>query len=213
MIGPDWVMVALVYFLVIAIDAIILGIISPLGWPPVLIGLVGCVLTLFAFSSVACTDPGIVYKSDYTTLNAPTANTESLNNTVDVEDPFAGTDSAKSSNLQLETKSNDSGKATPEPQPTSSTAMIDIPHTIECGQCDFRRPYSARHCTFCQTCVDELDHHCPWCGKCIGDRNIKQFYFFLNVMCFQFYYLIGTLIYYLIFKFGSSGLPTGPGWS
>jgi hypothetical protein len=225
MIGPDWLMVVVVYTLVIVVDAIILSVISPLGWPPVLIGLVGLVLTLYSFSSVACTDPGIIYKNDYTDINVRSASSEPLtnnntainnnNDNVDVEDPYAGSGSASPNHIPDEAKSSESvEKVVPEPSPpTSHTAMLEVPHSIECGKCDFRRPYSARHCDYCKTCIDELDHHCPWCGKCIGDRNLKQFYFFLNCICFQFYFLVGTLIYYLIFKFGPNNIPSGPGWN
>ena len=50
------------------------------------------------------------------------------------------------------------------------------------------------------------------CGKCIGDLNIKAFYTFLNVMCFQFYYLVGVLVYFLISRYSVDSLPTGPGY-
>jgi hypothetical protein len=26
----------------------------------------------------------------------------------------------------------------------------------------------------------QLDHHCPWTGKCVGERTIKWFYVFLT---------------------------------
>jgi len=45
---------------------------------------------------------------------------------------------------------------------SSNSIMPAVPHTIECGQCDLRRPYTARHCDYCKLCVDNLDHHCPW---------------------------------------------------
>ena len=54
--------------------------------------------------------------------------------------------------------------------PTTSGANIrnaaaasssGAPTDIECGQCDIRRPYTARHCHHCGVCIDQLDHHCP----------------------------------------------------
>ena len=85
-----------------------------------------------------------------------------------------------------------------------------VPKTMECGHCQLQRPITARHCVYCDVCVDELDHHCPWCGKCIGERNMKAFQAFLGILCFQFYFLAGTLIYYLISATTSVNLPKGP---
>ena len=37
------------------------------------------------------------------------------------------------------------------------------------------QPATATHCEDCNACIDELDHHCPWMGKCIGKGNIAYF--------------------------------------
>lgn len=58
MVGPDWPIVVLVYVLIIGINSIVLGVISPLGWPPVFIGIVGAFALLVSYSAVACTNPG-----------------------------------------------------------------------------------------------------------------------------------------------------------
>ena len=56
-------MVVLVYALIISINSIVLGVASPcLGWPVLLIGLSGFGLLLLAYTSVACSDPGIIYQ-------------------------------------------------------------------------------------------------------------------------------------------------------
>ncbi|KAG7389213.1 hypothetical protein PHYBOEH_007556 [Phytophthora boehmeriae] len=56
----------------------------------------------------------------------------------------------------------------------------DIETGIICAQCEVRRPLNASHCSDCGVCVRELDHHCPWTGKCVGERTIKWFYVFLT---------------------------------
>ncbi|TMW61884.1 hypothetical protein Poli38472_010947 [Pythium oligandrum] len=50
---------------------------------------------------------------------------------------------------------------------------------VICAQCQLRRPRNASHCSDCRVCVCELDHHCPWTGKCIGKRTLQLFYAFL----------------------------------
>jgi hypothetical protein len=138
LIGPDWPVVVLVYILIVFINAIILGVTSPLGWPPLLIGLVGTFVLLMAYSAVACSDPGIVYKNDFTPMTDGGGG--------DIEDPMCGSNSSVNTNVVSS-------------QPRT---LLNVPNSIECGQCDFRRPYSARHCGYCKVCIDELDHHCPW---------------------------------------------------
>lgn len=44
-------------------------------------------------------------------------------------------------------------------------------------------------------------------GKCIGEKNIKAFYWFTSLLCFQTYYLMGTFIYYIVYLAASA--PTG----
>lgn len=36
-----------------------------------------------------------------------------------------------------------------------------------------------KHCNFCNICIEGMDHHCPWTGKCIGRKNLIPFYFFV----------------------------------
>lgn len=54
-----------------------------------------------------------------------------------------------------------------------------------CGICKLGQLPKTVHCNDCDVCILELDHHCPWTGKCIGKDNLKPFYTFL----------ISTLIY------------------
>jgi hypothetical protein len=35
------------------------------------------------------------------------------------------------------------------------------------------------HCEECHICIEGRDHHCAWCGKCIGKRNLCSFYIWL----------------------------------
>jgi hypothetical protein len=66
---------------------------------------------------------------------------------------------------------------------------------IECGTCKIKRPPNAFHCYDCGVCVSNLDHHCPWTGKCIGQKNIKYFHSFLSLLMLQIgFVLVCTIV-------------------
>jgi hypothetical protein len=48
-----------------------------------------------------------------------------------------------------------------------------------CTACNLEQPIRAKHCKDCKYCVALHDHHCPWLGICIGERNRRSFYWYL----------------------------------
>lgn len=54
--------------------------------------------------------------------------------------------------------------------------------TPYCPTCESARPFRASHCTFCDNCVENFDHHCGVIGACVGRRNVRYFWGFLVSM-------------------------------
>ena len=52
-----------------------------------------------------------------------------------------------------------------------------------CSVCHIEQPLRCKHCKTCEQCVATHDHHCPWIGNCVGERNRLWFFWFLQ---FQF---------------------------
>lgn len=48
-----------------------------------------------------------------------------------------------------------------------------------CVKCRVLKINGIRHCYTCDLCILDMDHHCPWVGKCIGKNNIKLFKIFI----------------------------------
>lgn len=307
-LGPDWPVVLLTYAMIIGINVIVLAVVSPLGWPLVLVGAITCCILLYFYSATVGTESGIIFKkygavsSSRTVDSAKPAtiiNPELVSMHTTSDPPPAVPLDDDSARVQRASGASEADETTPAVQqlgeqhqqqhqhvqdkhdhgdiecgerehgennhaegdecdstrhligssvnstqqastvistvtnpasvhPTggfsvypgtggtvtgyssSSTGSHQlppitvqpyvpaVPSTIECGQCDLQRPYSARHCSMCKVCVDGLDHHCPWCGKCIGEKNIKQFYCFVGWLQFQMYYLFGLFVYFIV---------------
>lgn len=46
------------------------------------------------------------------------------------------------------------------------------------------RPPRWTHWAICDWCIERIDHHWPWLGTCIGKRNYKYFFIFINLLSF-----------------------------
>jgi hypothetical protein len=65
-----------------------------------------------------------------------------------------------------------------------------------CDVCELTQPPNTSHCYDCNVCIQELDHHCPWMGKCIGRKNMRWFMLFnfcwvtymIELLCVVFIY-------------------------
>ena len=64
-----------------------------------------------------------------------------------------------------------------------------------CPFCQIKRSSKTRHCQYCERCVLDYDHHCPWIRNCVGAGNFKIFIVFLVICCVDLAYtsILGLL--------------------
>jgi hypothetical protein len=50
-----------------------------------------------------------------------------------------------------------------------------------CHTCLVPKPPGSSHCTFCDYCVEDYDHHCGVLGSCVAKRTFRFFGYFFDV--------------------------------
>mmetsp|Transcript_24360 Transcript_24360/g.24085 ORF Transcript_24360/g.24085 Transcript_24360/m.24085 type:complete len:166 (+) Transcript_24360:217-714(+) len=63
---------------------------------------------------------------------------------------------------------------------SQESAVIE---TRYCMICKLDQPIRAKHCKECGKCIALHDHHCPWLGVCVGEKNRREFYWYLVFQC------------------------------
>lgn len=67
-----------------------------------------------------------------------------------------------------------------------------------CPTCHIWKPPRTSHCSKCNVCVNNLDHHCIFLNNCIGYRNYQNFLWFILMAVFAIVlYLVGVITQYL----------------
>ena len=89
-------------------------------------------------------------------------------------------------------------------QPAPPTLPTELEMIVEgaklkwCTTCHIWRPERASHCNDCGNCVRKFDHHCPWTGTCIGERNYRYFIAFLTFLPMLCAYVVVASIFAVI---------------
>ena len=61
--------------------------------------------------------------------------------------------------------------------------------------CNVFKPERCHHCSACNRCVLNMDHHCPWINNCVGFWNRKYFMLLLFYTCASTYFVVTTLAF------------------
>jgi len=84
-----------------------------------------------------------------------------------------------------------------KPQPDLGQKPSD-PSIRFCDKCKILQIPEQRHCTFCDCCVYELDHHCGVVGNCIGARNKIHFAMLVLYYGLSFISLFASIAFIVI---------------
>ena len=100
------------------------------------------------------------------------------------EDPPVAGSSERSEGLdRLEADESERSRP-PDFEVKEPSAEAPTKHVVElypryCTVCHVEQPLRAKHCIKCARCVTTYDHHCPFLGTCIGERNRPVFYAYI----------------------------------
>ena len=178
-IGPDYGCNAAAWFLILAISLAFLSLVALKLHVGVLIGNAATLaILLCSFAVTSLSDPGYMPRQTAEQLAAD--------------------------RIELAEKAHVSSSgiiSVMPPRAAGSSDVVDVAAAngfTACGTCHVLRERGTLHCYDCARCVRELDHHCPWSGKCIGKGNLTAFKTFLGALLLHSAFTGVSFITYIV---------------
>eukprot|EP00977_Amphora_coffeiformis_P018013 scaffold6090_cov168-Amphora_coffeaeformis.AAC.3 len=78
---------------------------------------------------------------------------------------------------------------------TSTTTLFPSPEPTFCVKCQIIRPPRCHHCSICNRCILQFDHHCVWVNQCIGYNNYRHFVLMLLFFMLGCWYGVALLFH------------------
>ena len=96
-------------------------------------------------------------------------------------------------NLEVDTRETDVETGGTETRhPTTVVPRDSFRNCAYCIKCDDVKPFGTSHCSTCNKCIVDLDHHCPFLQNCVGKHNVRAF------TCFCLWCSLGCALAFVV---------------
>ncbi|CDW81230.1 dhhc zinc finger domain containing protein [Stylonychia lemnae] len=85
-------------------------------------------------------------------------------------------------------------------QRDSSQIKRNTSRNAFCEPCNLQKDQTVYHCSDCDVCIKDLDHHCMFFSKCIGKGNVYMFYTSIILLFVVFTYFGVMVVVDAVYK-------------